>query len=44
MELLAIPLLVPIVAGLVMAGLGHDLTDAKFMEELERERQKNANL
>lgn len=35
MELMAIPLIIPMLVGLVMVGLGHDLTDPRFMNEEE---------
>ena len=38
MELMAIPLILPIITGLVFLGLGHDLTDPAIAEQLERER------
>lgn len=39
MELMAIPLLLPIITGLVFLGLGHDLTDPEIGAELQRERE-----
>jgi hypothetical protein len=41
MELMAIPLILPILAGLVLVGLGHDVTDPAFGEALENERRLN---
>lgn len=42
MELMAIPLLVPIITGLIFLGLGHDLTDPEIGAQLEKERKENA--
>ena len=39
MELMAIPLLLPIITGLVLVGLGRDLTDPEIGAELQRERE-----
>lgn len=42
MELLGMALLAPIALGLILIGLGHDLTDPAFGEALEKERENNA--
>ena len=38
MELMAIPLVLPILTGLVLLGLGRDLMDPEISQQLERER------
>ena len=38
MELMAIPLVLPIITGLVLLGLGRDLMDPEIAQQLERER------
>ena len=41
MELMGIALVAPLLLGLVIVGLGHDITDTEMIEELREMEEQN---